>query len=231
MENEKNHSHISEEEKNEIERILKEKLKNLVEIEVILDYENNEEFSHLTEHICRELSELNQNLKFNFHFSNEEKTKEIIKKHNLILNSNFSGPILFYKEYPNIIHYGFPLQREFVVFLEELEFISSKQLVTQLNVAQKISKINESIDILVFVTSTCPYCPIMSLSSHKFAYLNKNIRGIVIESEQFPSLTEKFEVFAVPKIIILKDDEIKDEFEGAVTEEEFAEYVLKASKD
>lgn len=222
---------LSENEKNKIKKILNEKLKDYVEINVILDYENNKDFSLITEYICREISNLNQYLKFNFYFYNEQETIEMIKKYNLDLDSNSFGPILFFEKYPNIIHYGFPLEREFAVFLEELEIISSKKLKINLKAIETISKIKKMIDILVFVTSTCPYCPPMSLFSHQFAYLNNNIRGIVIHSEQFPQLTERYYVFAVPKIIILKDRQIKDEFEGATEEEDFAKYILEASKD
>ncbi|MEM5831201.1 MAG: thioredoxin family protein [Candidatus Aenigmatarchaeota archaeon] len=223
-----NHSHLSKNEKEELKRILNEKLKNEIEIEVILDYENNFEFSHLTEHLCKEISELSDKLKFNFYDSKDKKTLEVIEKYNLKLDKKSDGPIIFYKKHPNIIHFGFPLGMEFPVFLEEIEFISSQQLSIPLNLAKTISKIDKNIDILVFVTSSCPYCPYMSLPSHKFAFLNKKIRGIVVESEQFPNLADKFDVLAVPKTVIIHENEIKDDFEGAIPANQFAETILKS---
>lgn len=224
------HSHLSDIEKSEIKKILSERIKRRIEIEVLLDYENNPDFSHLTEHLLREMSELNQNIKCNFYKINEENGKKIVLDNRLYLDKTLYGPIIFYKEYPNIIHFGFPLGMEFSVFLEELEFISSKKLDTQTDINKTITEIDSEMDILVFVTSTCPYCPVMSLASHKFAFLNRKIRGIVVESEQFPTLTEKYYVYAVPKVIILKDGEIIDEFEGAIPEIQFAKDILKLSK-
>lgn len=226
----KNHSHLSDTEKSKIKKILNEKIKEEVKIEVLLDYENNPEFSHLAEHLLREICYLNQNIKCNFYKINEEIGKKIVLNNRLYLDKILYGPIIFYKEYPNIIHFGFPLGMEFSVFLEELGFISSKQLNEQSEVNKIITEIDSEIEILTFVTSTCPYCPIMSLASHKFAFLNKKIRGIVIESEQFPTLTEKYYVYAVPKVIILKNGEIIDEFEGAIPEIQFAKDILKLSK-
>ncbi|MEM2744532.1 MAG: thioredoxin family protein, partial [Nitrososphaerota archaeon] len=61
-------------------------------------------------------------------------------------------------------------------------------------------------------------------TAHKFAIINKNIKADVIEAIEFPKLARKYNVFAVPKIII--NDTI--EFEGAVPEEFFLNKILEA---
>jgi len=84
-------------------------------------------------------------------------------------------------------------------------------------------KIRKPMDIKVFVTLTCPYCPPAVTMAHKFAFENNLIQANMIESSQFVPLSNKFKVYAVPKIVI--NDSI--EFEGSLPENLFLEQVMK----
>ena len=77
---------------------------------------------------------------------------------------------------------------------------------------------------MVFVTPTCPYCPIAVRASHRFAILNKNIYGDMIEALEFNKLADKYGVFAVPKIVI--NDKV--EFEGAMPDSFLLSKILEA---
>jgi predicted DsbA family dithiol-disulfide isomerase len=57
-----------------------------------------------------------------------------------------------------------------------------------------------------------------------FALENENVVGDMIESLEFPHLANKYNVMAVPKVVI---NEVLA-FEGAVPEHIFLEYVLHA---
>jgi glutaredoxin-like protein len=86
--------------------------------------------------------------------------------------------------------------------------------------------VDKDIRIQVFVTPTCPYCGIAVRLAHQFAMESPRIRGEMVESTEFPHISNKYKVYGVPKTIV--NETIQ--FEGAVSEEVFLENVLKAVK-
>ena len=87
-----------------------------------------------------------------------------------------------------------------------------------------IENVKKPVEIKVFVTPTCPYCPIAVFTAHRFAMINENIVSKMIEAMEFRELSQRYGVMAVPKIVI--NDRV--EFEGAVPEQVFARYILNA---
>ncbi|MEM4588272.1 MAG: thioredoxin family protein [Nanopusillaceae archaeon] len=221
---------LSESDRNTLKKIFEENLKEKVNIEVYLDFENNREASEIAKELFSELKELSDKINIEFIDLNVNNGKEKFEKNNLILDKDEAskGPIILFRDYPNIIFYGLPAGEEFPVFLEDLIHISNKEAHLPEDVKNIIEKIDKKIDIYVFVTPTCPYCPIASHSAHMFAMINKNIRGIVIEATEFLQLSEKFNILAVPTIVILSDGKVLDSWEGAISEREFAKKILKA---
>lgn len=60
--------------------------------------------------------------------------------------------------------------------------------------------------------------------AHKLAMENSNIRATVVEATEFPHLSQKYKVMAVPKTVV--NDTI--EFTGALPEDRFVAEVMKA---
>ncbi|MEM1684522.1 MAG: thioredoxin family protein [Nanopusillaceae archaeon] len=221
---------LSESDKEALKKIFEESLKNKVDIEVYLDFENNKEASEIAKELFSEIGKLSDKIVIDFVDSNSDIGKTKLEERNLILDKqgNRKGPIVLFKDYPNIIFYGLPAGEEFPVFLEDLIHISNGEIHLSEDVKETIEKINKNIDIFVFVTPTCPYCPIASHGAHMFSMVNKNIRGIVIEATEYFELSGEFNVYAVPKIAILSNGQILDSWEGALPEREFAKKILKA---
>ena len=94
------------------------------------------------------------------------------------------------------------------------------------DVVEIIKKVDKPVNIMVFVTPTCPYCPLAVRTAHKFAIENENITASMIEATEFPELSNRYSVFAVPKVVI--NDKVS--FEGAIPEEAFAKKVIEAIK-
>jgi len=90
----------------------------------------------------------------------------------------------------------------------------------------KIGKINKPLHIQVFVTLTCPYCPGAVQMAHKLALESEYIISDMVESAEFPHLTNKYGVMGVPKVIINE----KFGFEGALPESSFIDAIMKASR-
>jgi glutaredoxin-like protein len=199
---------LSEKDRKDIEKILSE-VNEKVTVMFFRDKENQ------FESILDELPKINNKVIVEKYFSNSEESKK--------LNLEFFPSIIF-KEKQNVRFIGLPLGYEFAVFLMDILSISNNKIDLSLDAAKKISKIDKKVNIKVFVTPLCPYCPKAVYIAHQFALLNNNIVSEMIESTEFPELAEKYEVYAVPKIVI--NDKV--EFEGAVPDNFFANKVLEA---
>jgi glutaredoxin-like protein len=88
-----------------------------------------------------------------------------------------------------------------------------------------LKDIKSLVHIQVFVTLTCPHCPVAAAIAHKLAVESDMIRADVIDAQEFPALAQKYGVIGVPKIIINE----KIEFVGAFNEDLFAEHVVLGS--
>ena len=85
-----------------------------------------------------------------------------------------------------------------------------------------LADVKSPVHIQVFVTLTCPHCPVAASIAHKLAVESDMITADVIDAGEFPALAQKYSVIGVPKIIINE----KIEFVGAFNEDLFAEHVV-----
>ena len=172
-----------------------------------------------TEELYKEVIELSDLLKLETYTieNNKEKFDEykveriptaVIKGHN-------KGLIRFV---------GIPAGYEFTTLLEDLIDASRGKVDLKERNKRKVEAVKEPLHIQVFVTPTCPYCPRAVRIAHKMAFLNENILADMVEASEFPNLSEKYGVYAVPKIVV--NDKV--EFEGALPEDQFIREVLKA---
>ncbi len=129
------------------------------------------------------------------------------------------------KKIYNVHYYGIPAGHEFAALLEDI--VDASKGTTRLSDSTKnaLKGIKKQVDIKVFVTPTCPYCPRAVRTAHQFAMENSNIKSSMIESMEFSEMASKYEVMAVPKVVI--NESVS--FEGALPEEQFLEYVQKAA--
>lgn len=123
-----------------------------------------------------------------------------------------------------IKYYGIPSGYEFGSLIEDIKMVSSNEPMVSSKAMEIISKIDKPVSIKVFVTTTCPYCPRAVGVAHKFALVNENITGEMIEASEFSEDTATYGVSSVPHIVINGDVQ----FVGARPDEEFAQFVLEA---
>jgi glutaredoxin-like protein len=118
--------------------------------------------------------------------------------------------------------YGIPYGYELQTLIEAV--ISVSKGTTNLTEKTKaiLADVKVPVHIQVFVTLTCPHCPVAAATAHKLAVESDMIRADVIETSEFPALAQKYSVIGVPKIIINE----KIEFVGAFSEDLFAEHVV-----
>jgi glutaredoxin-like protein len=105
------------------------------------------------------------------------------------------------KEY-KVKFYGIPAGHEFGALVGSIIDVSTGTAPLPPDVIEDIMSIDKPINIKVFVTPQCPYCPDMTRLAHQAAILNPLIDAMMIESLEFQELTTKYGVFGVPKTII-----------------------------
>lgn len=127
------------------------------------------------------------------------------------------------REY-GIRFFGMPSGYEFMTLVDDIIDVSRRSSRLNPSVKERVRAIDEPVHIQVFVTPTCPYCPLAVRVAHQMALENPVITADMIEVLEFPHLANRYQVMAVPKIVI--NDAVA--FEGAVPEQLFLEYVLAA---
>jgi glutaredoxin-like protein len=132
--------------------------------------------------------------------------------------------ILGDKDY-GVKYYGLPFGYELQTLIEGLINVSKGKTNIPEETKQRLKEIKVPIHIQVFVTLTCPYCPIVASIAHKFAIESELVKADVIDASEFPHIGLKYNVMGVPKTVINE----KIEFIGVLPEDLFLEHILLAS--
>jgi glutaredoxin-like protein len=210
---------IPEEHKGHIKNELMEKMENPVKI-IMFTQEVECQFCAQTRQLINELAALNDKIKVEIHdfLAEADKAKEygVDKVPALIVMGE--------KDY-GIRFYGLPYGYEFQTLLESIINVSRGKTDLSEETKNKLKEIKTPVNIQVFVTLTCPYCPMVASTAQKFAIENDLIRADVIDISEFPHLALKYAVMGTPKTVINE----KVEFVGAFPEDLFLEHVLLAT--
>jgi glutaredoxin-like protein len=129
------------------------------------------------------------------------------------------------KDY-GIRYYGVPYGYEFNPFVDNIINVSKSATDLSEDTKTKLKFLDKRVHIKVFVTLTCPYCPIVAGLAHKFAIESNMVKSDVIEVSEFPHLGQKYSVMGVPKIVINE----RTELVGAVPEAQFVAHILQTAK-
>ena len=130
------------------------------------------------------------------------------------------------KKIYNMLYFGIPAGYEFASLLADIIDASKGYTDLPEQIKTRLKEVKKPVDIKVFVTPTCPWCPKAVRTAHQFSMENSMIRSSMIEATEFSELSGKHNVMAVPKIVI--NDSIS--FEGAKPPADFLEYVLEAAR-
>ncbi len=130
------------------------------------------------------------------------------------------------KDY-GIKFYGIPGGYEFKSLIGAIKMVSKGESGLTSASKEQLKKINVPVQIKVLITLSCPYCSNAVEMAHKIAMENDNIQGEMIEIQEFPHLSSKYDVYAVPRVIINETVQ----FEGALPEKDFVNYILSAVKE
>lgn len=122
--------------------------------------------------------------------------------------------------------YGMPAGYEFPTLLSAIKMVSTASTELSDATRSKLKEITKPVHLQVFVTLTCPYCASAANLAHKIAYESEMVKADVVNAQEFPQLAQRYNVFAVPKIVV--NETIQ--FEGALPEEKFVAKTLESQK-
>ncbi|NPB06375.1 MAG: glutaredoxin [Aquificae bacterium] len=126
------------------------------------------------------------------------------------------------KDY-GIRYVGLPAGLEFTTLVNGIFHVSQRKPQLSEKTLELLKQIDEPIEIWVFVTQTCGYCPAAAVMAWDFALASDYITSKVIDANENPDLAQQFQVVGVPKIVINKG---MAEFVGAQPENAFLGYVM-----
>lgn len=122
--------------------------------------------------------------------------------------------------------FGIPSGYEFSTLIEDIIMLSTGETSLGKKTLEALKGLAKPVHLQVFVTPTCPYCPAAVRFAHMAAFVSDQVRGDMVEAQEFPDLSQRFSVYGVPKTIINDVGEV----EGAVPELRFMDQILQVIK-
>ena len=206
--------------KEEQEEQLREKFKKLGEdVKLIVFTQEMEcQFCEQTRELMEDIAALSD--KINLEVYDFVADKDEVEKYKI---DKIPATVIEGEKDYGIRFYGIPAGYEFVSLVDAIEVVSTGDTGLSDETRAALSQLKDDVHIQVFITLTCPYCPQAVEMAHKLAIESDLVTADMVESAEFPHLTQKYGVMAVPKTIVNEDIQ----FEGALPEKEFVENVLK----
>jgi len=202
MSHENEHEILSEEDKAFVREKFEKEMVGTVPIKLLVS--NGCEYCHMMEELLKILAELsNSKIKLTVEEINEE------WKNKLKLDK---GPVILIGENEEVQYTGSPLGEEGWAFLETIVLASNKKHGLE-NHAERLKNLSKKVRIETVVTPTCPYCPHAVLTANRIAVASGGkVISDCIEAYEFPEIADKWNVNAVPTIII----SIEEPYSGEV---------------
>ena len=102
----------------------------------------------------------------------------------------------------HILFYGIPSGFEFLSLLEDILMVSRGDSGLSEDSRRRLRALRDPLHIRVFVTLDCPHCPGAVRMAHQVALENPLVAAEVVEAVEFPDLSERYGVSAVPLTIV-----------------------------
>ena len=125
---------------------------------------------------------------------------------------------------PGIRFLGKPDEGEFPAFIKTILMVSRNEYDLTERTVEFLEELDRPVDIKVFITKSCGWCPPTMLKIFSFALVSNYITATAIDCYAFNKLAIKYNVAAVPKVVINN----KVEFVGLKEENEILGYIFGA---
>jgi glutaredoxin-like protein len=120
---------------------------------------------------------------------------------------------------------GIPSGHEFSSLINSFLLVSGRDSKLGDDIRKMLKDLGEPVNMYVFVTPTCPYCPQAVILAHQMALESPMVESEMIEATEFPELSMRFNVSGVPQTTI---NEGAGTVVGAVPEGNLMAEILRA---
>ena len=98
---------------------------------------------------------------------------------------------------------GIPSGHEFSTLISDIQMVSKRETGLSAKTREFLRNLDTPLQLQVFVTPSCPYCPRAVVLAHQMAMENpRMIRAEGVEAMEFPELANRFNVHGVPQTVI-----------------------------
>lgn len=179
-----------------------EKVQNPVEI-IFFASEDACEYCNDTRQLLEEVTALSPKLHLDIH---DLKTDAALASQFRV--DKAPAFVVAYKEGAELvdtgIHYsGIPAGHEFNTLVQDILLVSGRDSGLKPETRAYLKGLQQPLNLQVFVTTSCPYCPQAVVLAHRMAMENPAmVHAEGVESMEFPELAEQFSVSGVPQTTI-----------------------------
>lgn len=155
------------------------------------------DFCAETRQLVEELAQLSSHLTAEIYdfVADEEKAKE------LNVDKIPAIAVIGEEDY-GVRFYGIPSGYEFTSLLHAIQAVAAGEPELGGEMLSVLEGLDEPVHMQVFVTPTCPYCPQSVVLAHKMAIASPMVRADMVEAQEFPHLSQKYQVMGVPRTVI-----------------------------
>ncbi|MGD8822990.1 MAG: thioredoxin family protein [Anaerolineales bacterium] len=101
-----------------------------------------------------------------------------------------------------VAFHGIPSGYELTSLIEAIQLVSTGDSRLNDSTREALASIEDEVDIHVYVTPTCPYCPRAVVLAHQMAIENPRLRAAMVEAMEFPDASQQRGISSVPHSII-----------------------------
>jgi glutaredoxin-like protein len=120
--------------------------------------------------------------------------------------------------------FGIPSGYEFSTLLNSIQRASLGSSDLDSSTQSFLSELSKPVNLQVFVTPTCPYCPRAAVLAMNMAVESDLVNADVVESAEFAELANQYNVMGVPLTVINGTERV----EGAAPPQQIVEAIRKA---
>lgn len=180
----------------ESSKMLKEdfqrEMQNVVDVQVYTA--KNSEYADFTVQLLTELSALSGKIHLQVEAPETGRTDPTV-----VIGKNLGYQVVFN---------GTPAGHEANTIIESIKMISRKQSGLSRSDEEALLRLDKPVNIQVFVTPGCPHCPTSAILATRIAVANPGKVSVeVVEAQENPELSGKFNVSSVPQQVLNGDPE------------------------
>lgn len=123
---------------------------------------------------------------------------------------------------------GIPAGHEFTTLVNDILLVSQQETGLNEDTRAYLKDLKEPLNLKIFVTPSCPYCPQAVILAHRMALESDMVLAEGIEAMEFPDLSNEYNVSGVPHTII---NHGAGELVGAAPEQHLLAEIRKALKN